>query len=130
MTPTRYPVPLIPDLSVVMSDRLPLLGWRGGGGSPAEDKSLLVQMSPSGLVAWASLSPTSPGLRSTPDVSPSSGVAAMDQCLPWNGSPPVGESALTPRRMAAGEPENARFVSGGPLLCSSRLSGLSLAAGA
>ena len=51
-------------------------------------------------------------LRSTPDVSPPSGLAPMDQCLPWSVSLPVGEAAdspllppppLTPRRMVEGQ---------------------------
>ena len=78
-----------------------------------------------------------------PDVSPPSGLAAMDQDLPWSASLPEGESAdspllpatLTPRRMVEGmvvpglvasfpsgdtnvvgpPPEDARLVSGGPL---------------
>ena len=49
-------------------------------------------------------------LRSAPDVSPPSNLAAMDQDLPWSTSLPVGESAdslllpapLTPRRMFKG----------------------------
>ena len=49
-------------------------------------------------------------LRSTPDVSPPSGLAAMDQYLPLSASLPVGETAdspllpalLTPRRMVEG----------------------------
>ena len=80
-------------------------------GSPAGDKSLLAQMSPSGSVAQAFSSATSPALRSTPDVSLPSGLAAMNQYLPWSAPPPVGESAdspllparLTPRRMVAGQ---------------------------
>ena len=95
MTPARYPVPQIPDLSVVVSDPLEAAPpARPAVGSPAGDKSLLVQMSPSGSVAHAFSSPTSPVLWSTPDVSPPSGLAAMDQYLP---------APLTPRRMVAGQ---------------------------
>ena len=119
----RCGVPHAPDSRFIGGDVGPLDAASparpAGGGGPAEEKSLLVQMSPSGSVAQASLSPTSPALRSTPDVSPSSGVAAMDQYLPWNGSPPVGESAdspllpapLTPRRMAAGQVASGSGVS-------------------
>ena len=112
MTPARYTVPPIPEISVVVSDPMDAASpARPAVGSPAGDKSLLVQMSPSGLVAQACSSPTSPVLRSMPDVSPSSGLAAMDQYLPWSASPPAGESAdspllpapLTPRRMVAGQ---------------------------
>ena len=54
--------------------------------------------------------PSSPVLRSAPDVNPPSGLAAMDQDLPWSASLPVGVSAdspllpapLTPRRMVTG----------------------------
>ena len=50
-------------------------------------------------------------LRSTLDVSPPSGLAPMDQCLPWSVSLPVGETAdspllpvpLTPRWMDEGQ---------------------------
>ena len=67
----------------------------------------MCQVSPPGSVAQASLSPTSPVLRSTPDVDPPSDLAAMDQYLPWSASLPVGETVdslllpapLTPRRM-------------------------------
>ena len=114
MTLVEYPVPSIPDESVVMPvplDATSPARPAGGGGRPAGDKSLLVQMSPSGSVAQASVFPTSPALRSMPEVSPSSEAAAMDQYLPWNGSPLVEESAdypflpapLIPRRMAAGQ---------------------------
>ena len=51
------------------------------------------------------------GTRSTPDVSPPSGLAPMDQCLPWSVSLLVGETAdslllpapLTPHRMVEGQ---------------------------
>ena len=90
MTPARYPMTPIPDLSVVVSDLLDAASpARPALGSPAGDQSLLVQMSPSGSVAQAF---SSPALRSMPDVSPPSGLAAMDQYLPWSDSPPVGES--------------------------------------
>ena len=62
-------------------------------GSPARDESLLAQISPSGSVAQAFSSLKSPVLRSTPDDSPPSGAAAMDQYLPWNASLQVGSSA-------------------------------------
>ena len=95
MTPARYPVPPIPHSSVVMADPLEVTSPAGPAGeSPAGDKSLLVQMSSSGSVAQASVSPTSPTM-STPEVGPSSNAAAMDQYLPWNGSL-VGESADCP----------------------------------
>ena len=79
--------------------------------SPARNESLLCQVLPPGSVAQAGPSPTSPVLRSTPDVSPPSDLAAMDQYLPWSASLPMGETAdspllpapLTPRRMVEGE---------------------------
>ena len=80
-------------------------------GSPAQNESLLCQVSPPGSVAQAGPSPTSPVLRSTPDVNPPSNLAAMDQYLSWSASLPVGETAdspllpapLTPRRMVEGK---------------------------
>ena len=100
------------------------------------------QVSSPASVSSSGLSPSSLVLRSTPDVSPPSGLAAMDQDLPWSASLLVGESAdspllpapLTPRRMVegmvvpgsvvssppgdtdvvGGPPEDARLVSGGP----------------
>ena len=81
----EVPVPPIPDLSVVMADLLDVTSLAG----PAGDKSLLVQMSPSGSVVQASVSLMSQAM-STPYVSPSSKAAAMDQYLSWNGSPLAG----------------------------------------
>ena len=104
-------MPPIPELSVI--DLVPLevaSQARPALGSPPRNESLLCQVSPPGSVAQAVPSPTSPVLRSTPDVSPPSGLAAMDQYLPWSASLPVGETAdspllpapLTPRRMVEG----------------------------
>ena len=91
MTPAKYPVPPIPELSVVVSDPLEAASPAGPAvGSPARDESLLAQILPSGSVAQAFSSPKSPVLRSTPDDSPPSGAAAMDQYLPWNASLQVG----------------------------------------
>ena len=107
MTPARYPVPPIPDLLVGVSDPLDEASpARPAVGSPAGDESLLVQLSPSGSVQIQLLA-----LRSTPDVSPPSGLAAMDQDLLWTASTLVGESAdspllpapLTSRPMVAGQ---------------------------
>ena len=112
MAPAEYPVPPIPELSVVDSNPLEVASpARGGGGGPARNESLLCQASPPGSVAQAVPSPTSPVLRSMPDVSPPSGLAAMDQYLPGSASLPVGETTdspllpapLTPRRMVEGQ---------------------------
>ena len=108
MTPAEYPVPPIPELSVVDSVPLEVASpARPTGGSPARNESLLCQVSPPGSIAEAVPSPTSPVLRSTDVDSPPSGLAAMDQYLSWSASPPVGETAdspllpapLTPRRI-------------------------------
>ena len=112
MTPAKYPVPPIPELSVVVSDPLEADSPAGPAvGSPARDQSLLAQISPSGSVAQAFSSPKSPVLRSMPDDSPPSGAVAMDQDLSWNAPLQMGESSespllpapLTPRRMIAGQ---------------------------
>ena len=79
-------------------------------GSPARSEALLRQVSSPTSVALPGLSPSSPVLRSAPDVSPPSGLAAMDQELPWSSSLPLGVSAdspllpapLTPCRMVQG----------------------------
>ena len=112
MTPAEYPVPPIPELSVVVSDPPEAASpARPAEWSPARNESLLSQISPLGSVAQAFSSPTSPVLRSRPDVSPPSGLAAMDQYLPWSASLPVGQTAdspllqapLTPRQMVEGQ---------------------------
>ena len=109
MTPARYPVPPIPDSSVVMVVPLEVTSPAGPvGKSPAGDMSLLAQRSLSGSVAQASVSPTSPAM-STPEGIPSAEAAAMDQYLPWNGLPLEGEfvdcpllpATLTPCRMGS-----------------------------
>ena len=108
MIPAEYPMPPIPELSVV--DSVPLgvaPPARPAGGSPARNESLLCQVSPPGSVVEAVPSPTSAVLRSTDVDSPPSGLAAMDQYLPWSASLLVGETTdspllpapLTPRRM-------------------------------
>ena len=95
MTPARYPVPPIPELSGMVLDPLEAASPAGPAvGSPARDESLLAQISPSGSVVQAGSSPKSPVLRSAPDDSPPSELAAMDQYLPWSASPPVGESMV------------------------------------
>ena len=88
-------------------DLVPLEVARPAGGNPARNDSLLCQVSPPGSVVKAVPSPTSPVLRYTDVDSSPSGLAAMDQSLPWSASLPVGETAyspllpapLTPRRM-------------------------------
>ena len=104
MTPAEYPVPPIPELSV--ADSVPL-GVAPPARPAARNKSLLCQISPSGSVEEAVPSPTLPVLRSMDVDSPPSGLAAMDQYLPWSASLPVGETTdssllpgpLKPRRM-------------------------------
>ena len=135
MTPATYPVPPVSILSFV--DPVPLGVTSPASpavGSPARSEALLRQVSSPASVTSPGLSPSSPVLRSAPDVSPPSGLAAMDQELPWSSSLPSGVSAdspllpapLTPCRMVQGmvvpgsrdgwkSPEDARFVSGGPL---------------
>ena len=87
MTPARYPVPPIPDSSVVMAEPLEVTSPAGLAG-----EGPVVQMLSSGSVVQLAVSPTSPAM-STPEGSPSSGAAAMHQYLPWNGLSFGGESA-------------------------------------
>ena len=88
MTPAMYPMPPVPMLSFVDSFPLevasPARPAGGGGGSPARSEALSRQVSSPASVASFGLSPSSPVLRSVPDVSPPSGLAAMDQQLPWS----------------------------------------------
>ena len=132
MTPAGYPVPPIPELSVMVEAASPA-GLAVG--SPARDESVLAQISPSGSVLQAVSSPKLPVLRPAPDDSQSSGLAPIDQYLPWSALPSVGESRDSPLLPAhqplhgmplgvfpdqrggggRGPPKNARFVSGGPL---------------
>ena len=104
MTPAQYPVPPIPELSVVEAAS----PARPAVGSPARDESLLAQILPSGSVAQVFSSPKSPVLWCMPADSLPSELAAMDQYLPWNASLQVGDSTLlpaplTPCRMIAGQ---------------------------
>ena len=79
-------MPPIPELSGMVSDPLEAASPAGSAvGSPARDESLLAQISPSGSVVQAGSSPKSPVLRSAPDDSPPSELAAMDRRWgsPW-----------------------------------------------
>ena len=111
MTPATYTVPPLPMMSFV--DSVPLEVAPPAGlavGSLARSEALFRQVSSPASVASSGLSPSSPVLRSAPDVSPPSGLAAMDQELPWSASLPLGLSAdspllpapLTPSRMVEG----------------------------
>ena len=111
MTPATYPVPPVPMMS--SGDSVPLEVVPPAGlevGSPARSEALLRQVSSPSSVASSGLYPSLPLLRSAPDVSPPSGLAAMEQELPWSASLPLGCSAdypllpapLTPSRMAEG----------------------------
>ena len=87
VTPASYPVPPIPVLSV--SDQVPVLVAshpREVGGSPVLDQSSSYLVSPPGSMSEPIPSRISPSLR-TDDVSgPPSGMAPMDQYLPWDYS--------------------------------------------
>ena len=97
MTPALYPVPPIPVLSV--NDQVPVLvasSLREVVMSPVLDKSPSYLLSPTGSVSEPITSLISPSLR-TDDVSrPSSGMAPMDQYLPWDTSLLLGESTDFP----------------------------------
>ena len=79
-------------------------------------------MSSPASVSLSGRYPSSPVLRSTPDVSPPSGLAAIDQDLSWSASLPVGVSAdspllpapLTLRRMVEGMVVPGSVVSSPP----------------
>ena len=101
MTPAGYPVPAIPDASVVMTQP---------------------------LVGCSSVSPTLP-VVSTPKERSSSRAAAMDQYLLWSGSSFGGESAgrplplasLTPRPTGASPHVGESDAEGGGALWRPRL---------
>ena len=87
MTPATYPVPPVPMLSFVDSVPLGVTSPVSPAvGSPARSEALLHQVSSPASVASPGLCPYSPVLRSAPDLSPPSGLAAMDQELPWSSS--------------------------------------------
>ena len=113
-----------------------------GGGSPVRDLSLSYQVSHPGSESEPSPSQISPLLRLEDVARPTSGLAPMDQYLPWSASLSLGESTdspslpapLTPRRIieelvagvscwfpdrgaacCCGPTEYAGLVSGGPL---------------
>ena len=104
-------------------------------GSPARSEIPLRRVSSPASVASSGLPPSSSVLHPAPDVGPPSGLAAMDQELPWSASLPLGLSAdaallpapLTPSRMVegvvvpesvlsslAGDIDVAADVAGGP----------------
>ena len=111
LTPATYAMPPVPLMS--FGDSIPLEVAPPAGlavGSPARSETLLCQVSSPASVASSGLPPSSPVLRSTPNVSPPSGLAALDQEIPWSDSLPLGVSTdssllpapLTPRRMVEG----------------------------
>ena len=111
MTPATYPVPPVPMVS--FGDSVPLEVAPPADlavGSTARSEIPLRQVSSPALVASPCLPPSSPVLRPSPDVSPPSGLAAMDQESPWSAPLPLGLSAdstllpapLTPSRMVEG----------------------------
>ena len=77
---------MVTDILVAASPAGPAVG------SPVRDESLLAQISPSGSVVQAVSSPKLPVLRPAPDDSPPSGLAPMEQYLPWSALMAVGES--------------------------------------
>ena len=100
MTPVTYPVPPVPMMS--FGDSVPLEVAPPAGlavGSPARSEIPLCQVSSPASVTSPGLLPSSPVLRPAPDVSLPSGLAAMDQELPWSASLPLGfsvDSTLLP----------------------------------
>ena len=100
MTLARYPVPAILDALVMMTEPLVVTSPAGPKEGPAIPRSL------TGSVGCSSAPPTSP-VVSTPEGSPSSRAAAMDQYIPWSGSSfggggesaacPLPPASLTPR---------------------------------
>ena len=103
VTPAGYPVPAIPDESVVMTQ--PLVVTPPAGPTVMDP---VIPRPSTGSVGCLSVPPTLP-VVSTPEVSPLSRAAAMDQSPPWSGSSFGGESAgrplppasLTPRPTGA-----------------------------
>ena len=80
LTPARYPVPVIPEPSVVMAETLVVTSPAGPTGG--------VQRFRGHRLGWwvgCQCFPTFP-VVSTPVGSPLSRAAAVDQCLPWHGS--------------------------------------------
>ena len=132
MSPATYPVPSVPMMSIGNSIPLEVAPPAGlAVGSPARSEIPLRRVSSPASVASSVLPPSSSVLRPAPDVGPPSGLAAMDQELPWSASLPLGLSAdstllpapLTPSRMVEGvvvpelglsSPAGGTDVAGGP----------------
>ena len=97
LSPAMYPMPPVPLMS--FGDSIPLEVAPPAGlavGSPARSETLLCQVSSLASVASSGLPPSSPVLRPAPNVSPPSGLAALDQEMPQSASLPLGVSADSP----------------------------------
>ena len=111
LTPATYPVPPVPMMSFRNSIPLEVAPPAGlAVGNPARSEIPLRRVPPPASVASSGLPPSLSVWRPTPDVGPPSGLAAMDQELPWSASLPLGLSTdsaslpapLTPSRMVEG----------------------------
>ena len=97
VSPVLYPVPPIPVLSV--ADPVPVLvasPLQQVGESPVRDQSLSCLVSPPGSVSEPIPSQISLSLRTDDVFGPPSGMAPMDQYLPWDASLLSGESTDFP----------------------------------
>ena len=81
MTAAGYPVPTIPGVSVVMTQPLVVTSPAG----PTDVYPAITRPS-TGSVGCLSVLPSLP-VVSTPEGSPSSRVAPMDQCVRWTSVP-------------------------------------------
>ena len=95
VTPAGYPVSAIPDASVLMTQPLVVTSPAG-----PTDVDPAIPRPSTGSVGCSSVLPSLP-VVSTPEESPSSRAAPMDQCLLWSGSSFGGESAGRPLHPAS-----------------------------
>ena len=111
MSPATYPVPPVPMMSIrnsILPEVAPPADLAVG--SPAWSEIPLRREASPASVASSGLPPSSSVLCPTPDVDPPSGLAAIEQELPWSASLPLGLSVdspllpatLTPSRMVEG----------------------------
>ena len=97
MSPATYPVPPVPMMSFGNSIPLEVAPPAGlAVGSPARSETPLCRVSSPASVASSGLPPSSSVLRPAPDVGPPSGLAAMDQELPWSALLPWGFPRIPP----------------------------------
>ena len=95
MSPATYPVPPVPMIgNSILLEVAPPADLAVG--SPARNEIPLRRVASPASVASSGLPPSSSVLCPAPDVNPPSGLAAIEQELPWSASLPLGLSVVSP----------------------------------